>query len=178
VSRERLGDAWLGFAYSTGCRACNLMLAVTTIDAETRRNDREKPITVLPASTVPVRRGVPADAILSLAPGLGSWNGIDGGGLRIEPVSVGSRTSICWSRQFLPGNDDEVRDCAAIFADDGLFRATETGFSHVSLAEAPGKSKTIPPAAGNRIRAGVHGGLFPSGGRIAQGRRRGNRRRR
>jgi hypothetical protein len=32
----------------------------------------------------------------------------------------------------------EARDWAAIFADDGLFRATETGFSRVSLAKAPG----------------------------------------
>jgi hypothetical protein len=71
VSRERLGDAGLGFAYPTGCGACKLMLAVTTIDTETRSSDREKPNAGPPALAVPVRRGVPADANPHLAAGLG-----------------------------------------------------------------------------------------------------------
>jgi len=47
----------------------------------------------------------------------------------------------------------EARDWSAIFADDGQFRATETGFSRVFLAKAPGRLKTIPPAPGNQICA-------------------------
>jgi hypothetical protein len=41
------------------------------------------------------------------------------------PISAGKRVG-------------EARDWAAIFADDGLFRATETGFSRVSPAKASG----------------------------------------
>jgi hypothetical protein len=52
----------------------------------------------------------------------------------------------------------EARDRTENYGDDCPLRAAETGFSPVSPSQSPGKLKTIPPAAGNRIRAGLRGG--------------------
>jgi hypothetical protein len=75
----------------------------------------------------------------------------DHGALQTRTLSpVSSRTSLCRSRQFLPGKDlARPETGAAIFADDGLFPRQIPG----SLA-----FPSLPPAAGNRSRAGLGGG--------------------